>query len=198
MPSPLTQYRHDSAKSFRRADVESRRADRRPQQIFQCVPSHVTRRPNIDASPIPPLTSYGGHNWWTRSAATPRPPILAHLRSSRFRHSCGRTRQFPDKQDLIADPNSPSAFLFTRRPRHTAGLPLCFHREGGTSLSFACSTRSTSKCAHSLSIGAERKPRISNLARQAVNAIQLRTPTSGFPGATGATVTFPNPMDSRI
>ena len=136
--------------------------------------------------------------WWTRYRSSTGNPDLGDV--------------FPDNavpdlaihqhtaiprtnQDLIADPNQPGGVSkHTQAIANTAGFHFGFIEQGGSSLYPSLAQRVTSPRVLRilLSIGPTETSHFQTWHDKAGNAILLTDTDTGFPGSTGATVTFPN------
>jgi hypothetical protein len=98
-------------------------------------------------------------------------------------------------KDLIADASQPGGVsVHTQAIANTAGFHFAFIEVGGTSLypSLAQRVSDVEVLRILLSIGPTEAMHFQTWHDKAGNAIQLTDTDTGFPGSTGATVTFPN------
>ncbi len=101
-------------------------------------------------------------------------------------------------KDLIADASQPGGVsVHTQAIANTAGFHFAFIEVGGTSLypSLAQRVSDVEVLRILLSIGPTEAMHFQTWHDKAGNAIQLTDTDTGFPGSTGATVTFPNLND---
>ena len=101
-------------------------------------------------------------------------------------------------KDLVADATQPGGVsVHTQAIANTAGFHFAFIEQGGTSLYPALAQRvsNVEVLRILLSIGPTEAMHFQTWHDKAGNAIQLTDTDTGFPGSTGATVTFPNLND---
>lgn len=101
-------------------------------------------------------------------------------------------------KDLVADASQPGGVsVHTQAIANTAGFHFAFIEQGGTSLYPALAQRvsNVEVLRILLSIGPTEAMHFQTWHDKAGNAIQLTDTDTGFPGSTGATVTFPNLND---
>jgi hypothetical protein len=138
--------------------------------------------------------------WWTRYRSDSKNPDLgdgfdqAIPTLAKNQHTA-----IPrSNADLIADPNQPGGVsVHTQAIANTAGFHFAFIEQGGSSLypQLAQRVSHPEVLRILLSIGPTETSHFQTWHDKAGNAIQLTDTDTGFPGSTGATVTFPNLND---
>ncbi|HET7890600.1 MAG TPA: hypothetical protein VFL34_03705 [Candidatus Sulfotelmatobacter sp.] len=101
-------------------------------------------------------------------------------------------------KDLVADPSQPGGVgIHTQAIAFTAGFHFAFIEQGGSSLYPSLAQRVTSLevLRILLSIGPTETSHFQTWHDKAGNATQITDTDAGFPGSTGATVSFPNLND---
>lgn len=101
-------------------------------------------------------------------------------------------------KDLVADPSQPGGVgIHTQAIAFTAGFHFAFIEQGGSSLYPSLAQRVTSLevLRILLSIGPTETAHFQTWHDKAGNATQITVTDAGFPGSTGATVSFPNLND---
>jgi Ferritin-like domain len=204
LDSDMPQYIADntddelSHESFLRNYLEAKGADVVDLTKFKTLqPSQVTGVPNIGRlTNLTQLTV--DTTWWTRYRSATKNPDLGDT--------------FPDNavptlavnqhtaiprtdKDLVADPNQPGGVSkHTQAIANTAGFHFGFIEQGGSSLypQLAQRVSSAQVLRVLLSIGPTETSHFQTWHDKAGNAILLTDTDTGFPGSTGATVTFPN------
>jgi len=138
--------------------------------------------------------------WWTRYRSDSQNPDLGDS----FAHAVpdlakNQHTAIPrSNQDLIADPNQPGGVsMHTQAIANTAGFHFAFIEQGGSSLYPQLAQRVTHPevLRILLSIGPTETSHFQTWHDKAGNAVQVTDTDTGFPGSTGATVTFPNLND---
>jgi hypothetical protein len=138
--------------------------------------------------------------WWTRYRSDSKNPDLgdgfdqAIPTLAKNQHTA-----IPrSNADLIADPKQPGGVsVHTQAIANTAGFHFAFIEQGGSSLypQLAQRVSHPEVLRILLSIGPTETSHFQTWHDKAGNAIQLTDTDTGFPGSTGATVTFPNLND---
>jgi len=186
-----------SHESFLRAYLESKGeqiADL--SKFFNLSPSQVTGVPNIGRlTNLTQLTV--DTSWWTRYRSDSKNPDLGDTFDQAIPTlAVGQHTAIPrSNKDLIADPNQPGGVsVHTQAIANTAGFHFAFIEQGGNSLypSLAQRVSNVEVLRILLSIGPSETAHFQTWHDKAGNAIQLTDTDTGFPGSTGATVTFPN------
>jgi hypothetical protein len=138
--------------------------------------------------------------WWTRYRSDSKNPDLGDS----FDHAVpdlakNQHTAIPrSNQDLIADPNQPGGVsMHTQAIANTAGFHFAFIEQGGSSLypQLAQRVSHPEVLRILLSIGPTETSHFQTWHDKAGNAVQVTDTDMGFPGSTGATVTFPNLND---
>jgi hypothetical protein len=139
--------------------------------------------------------------WWTRYRSDSKNPDLGDS----FDHAIpdlakNQHTAIPrSKDDLIADSNQPGGVsMHTQAIANTAGFHFAFIEQGGSSLypQLAQRVSHLEVLRILLSIGPTETSHFQTWHDKAGNAVQVTDTDIGFPGSTGATVTFPNLNDS--
>jgi hypothetical protein len=186
-----------SHESFLRAYLESKGeqiADL--SKFFNLSPSQVTGVPNIGRlTNLTQLTV--DTSWWTRYRSDSKNPDLGDTFDQAIPTlAVGQHTAIPrSNKDLMADPNQPGGVsVHTQAIANTAGFHFAFIEQGGNSLypSLAQRVSNVEVLRILLSIGPSETAHFQTWHDKAGNAIQLTDTDTGFPGSTGATVTFPN------
>jgi hypothetical protein len=186
-----------SHESFLRAYLESKGeqiADL--SKFFNLSPSQVTGVPNIGRlTNLTQLTV--DTSWWTRYRSDSKNPDLGDTFDQAIPTlAVGQHTAIPrSNKDLIGDPNQPGGVsVHTQAIANTAGFHFAFIEQGGNSLypSLAQRVSNVEVLRILLSIGPSETAHFQTWHDKAGNAIQLTDTDTGFPGSTGATVTFPN------
>ncbi len=186
-----------SHESFLRAYLESKGeqiADL--SKFFNLSPSQLTGVPNIGRlTNLTQLTV--DTSWWTRYRSDSKNPDLGDTFDQAIPTlAVGQHTAIPrSNKDLIADPNQPGGVsVHTQAIANTAGFHFAFIEQGGNSLypSLAQRVSNVEVLRILLSIGPSETAHFQTWHDKAGNAIQLTDTDTGFPGSTGATVTFPN------
>src|SRR5882724_11307736 len=189
-----------SHESFLRAYLESKGeqiADL--SKFFNLSPSQVTGVPNIGRlTNLTQLTV--DTSWWTRYRSDSKNPDLGDTFDQAIPTlAVGQHTAIPrSNKDLMADPNQPGGVsVHTQAIANTAGFHFAFIEQGGNSLypSLAQRVSNVEVLRILLSIGPSETAHFQTWHDKAGNAIQLTDTDTGFPGSTGATVTFPNLND---
>jgi hypothetical protein len=165
-------------------------------RFFNLSPSQVTGVPNVGRlTNLTQLTV--DTSWWTRyrsDSLNPDlgdsfPPAIPTL-------AVGQHTAIPrTNADLSADPNQPGGVsIHTQAIANTAGFHFAFIEQGGSSLypQLAQRVSDAEVLRVLLSIGPTETAHFQTWHDKAGNAILLTDTDTGFPGSTGATVTFPN------
>jgi len=168
-------------------------------QFFNLPPSQVPGVPNTGRlTNLMQLTV--DTTWWTRYRSDSQNPDLGDS----FAHAVpdlakNQHTAIPrSNQDLIADPNQPGGVsMHTQAIANTAGFHFAFIEQGGSSLYPQLAQRVTHPevLRILLSIGPTETSHFQTWHDKAGNAVQVTDTDTGFPGSTGATVTFPNLND---
>ena len=189
-----------SHESFLRNYLESKGeavADLSP--FFTLSPSQVTGVPNTGRlTNLTQLTV--DTTWWTRYRSDSLNPDLggSFAQAIPTLAKNQHTAIPRSNQDLIADPNQPGGVsVHTQAIANTAGFHFAFIEQGGSSLypQLAQRVSNVEVLRILLSIGPTETAHFQTWHDKAGNAIQLTDTDTGFPGSTGATVTFPNLND---
>ena len=165
-------------------------------KFFNLSPSQVTGVPNIGRlTNLTQLTV--DTSWWTRYRSDSKNPDLGDTFDQAIPTlAVGQHTAIPrSNKDLIADPNQPGGVsVHTQAIANTAGFHFAFIEQGGNSLypSLAQRVSNVEVLRILLSIGPSETAHFQTWHDKAGNAIQLTDTDTGFPGSTGATVTFPN------
>jgi hypothetical protein len=139
-------------------------------------------------------------SWWTRYRSDSQNPDLGDTFPNAV-PDLGKNQHTAiprSNQDLIADPNQPGGVsMHTQAIANTAGFHFAFIEQGGSSLYPQLAQRVTHPevLRILLSIGPTETSHFQTWHDKAGNAIQVTDTDTGFPGSTGATVTFPNLND---
>ena len=139
-------------------------------------------------------------SWWTRYRSDSQNPDLGGSFANAV-PDLGKNQHTAiprTNADLIADPNQPGGVSkHTQAIANTAGFHFAFIEQGGSSLypQLAQRVSNVEVLRVLLSIGPSEVAHFQTWHDKAGNAIQLTDTDTGFPGSTGATVTFPNLND---
>jgi hypothetical protein len=194
-----------SHESFLKNYLQSKSADVVDLSKFATLkPSQVTNVPNIGRlTNLTQLTI--DTSWWTRyRSATKNPDLGDTFDQAIPTLAKGQHTAIPrTDQDLIADGTQPSGVsLHTQAIASTAGIHFAFIEQGGNSLYPSLAQRVTSLevLRILLSIGPTETMHFQTWHDKAGNTLQpplapFSNTDKGFPGSTGATVTFPNLND---
>jgi hypothetical protein len=160
-------------------------------------PSQVTGVPNVGRlTNLTQLTV--DTTWWTRYRSDSKNPDLG---DDDFENAVPTlaTKQHTaiprTNQDLIADPSQQNGVgIHTQAIAFTARFHFGFIEQGGSSLypSLAQRVTNVEVLRILLSIGPSETMHFQTWQDKAGNAAQITDTDTGFPGSTGATVTFPN------
>jgi hypothetical protein len=136
-------------------------------------------------------------SWWTRYRSDSKNPDLGDTFENAIPTlAVGQHTAIPrSNADLIADPNQPGGVgVHTQAIANTAGFHFAWIEQGGSSLYPQLAQRVTNVevLRVLLSIGPSEVAHFQTWHDKAGNAIQLTDTDTGFPGSTGATVTFPD------
>lgn len=139
-------------------------------------------------------------SWWTRYRSDSKNPDFGDSFDQAIPTlNVGRHTAIPRSDaDLVADNSKPSGVSdHTQAIANTAGFHFGFIEQGGSSLypSLAQRVTSTEVLRVLLSIGPTETAHFQVWHDKAGNAPPLSDTDTGFPGSTGATVTFPNLND---
>jgi hypothetical protein len=139
-------------------------------------------------------------SWWTRYRGDSKNPDLGDTFENAIPTlAVGQHTAIPrTNSDLIADPNQPGGVgVHTQAIANTAGFHFAWIEQGGSSLypQLAQRVSNVEVLRILLSIGPSETSHFQTWHDKAGNAIQLTDMDTGFPGSTGATVTFPNLND---
>jgi hypothetical protein len=162
-------------------------------------PSQVTGVPNIGRlTNLTQLTV--DTSWWTRyRSATKNPDLGDTFPNAIPTLAKGQHTAIPrSNADLIADNSKPGGVSdHTQAIASTAGFHFAFIEQGGSSLypSLAQRVSNLEVLRILLSIGPTETSHFQTWHDKAGNARQLTDIDKGFPGSTGATVTFPDLND---
>lgn len=168
-------------------------------RFFNLSPSQVTGVPNVGRlTNLTQLTV--DTSWWTRYRSDSMNPDLGDTFPQAIPTlAVGQHTAIPrTNADLSADPNQPGGVsIHTQAIANTAGFHFAFIEQGGSSLypSLAQRVSNVEVLRVLLSIGPTETSHFQTWHDKAGNAIQLTDTDTGFPGSTGATVTFPNLND---
>jgi len=168
-------------------------------KFFDLSPSQVTGVPNVGRlTNLMQLTV--DTSWWTRYRSDSKNPDLGDSFDQAIPTlAVGQHTAIPrTNADLSADPNQPGGVsVHTQAIANTAGFHFAFIEQGGTSLypQLAQRVSNAEVLRVLLSIGPTETAHFQTWHDKAGNAIQLTDTDTGFPGSTGATVTFPNLND---
>jgi len=141
-------------------------------------------------------------SWWTRYRSDNENPDFGDQFDQAIPTlAVGQHTAIPRTDaDLIADPGQPGGIgIHTQAIAFTAGFHFAFIEQGGSSLYPSLAQRVTSLevLRILLSIGPTETSHFQTWHDKAGNAGQITDTDSGFPGSTGATVTFPNLNDPK-
>ena len=165
-------------------------------RFFNLSPSQVTGVPNIGRlTNLTQLTV--DTSWWTRYRSDSKNPDLGDTFEQAIPTlAVGQHTAIPrTNADLSADPNQPGGVsVHTQAIANTAGFHFAFIEQGGNSLypQLAQRVSNAEVLRVLLSIGPTETSHFQTWHDKAGNAILLTDTDTGFPGSTGATVTFPN------
>jgi hypothetical protein len=168
-------------------------------KFFNLPPSQVPGVPNTGRlTNLTQLTV--DTTWWTRYRSDSKNPDLGDTFDNAIPTlAVGKHTAIPrTNADLIADPNQPGGVSkHTQAIANTAGFHFAFIEQGGSSLypQLAQRVSNVEVLRILLSIGPSEVAHFQTWHDKAGNAIQLTDTDTGFPGSTGATVTFPNLND---
>jgi hypothetical protein len=168
-------------------------------KFFNLPPSQVPGVPNTGRlTNLTQLTV--DTTWWTRYRSDSKNPDLGDTFDNAIPTlAVGQHTAIPrTNADLIADPNQPGGVsVHTQAIANTAGFHFAFIEQGGSSLypQLAQRVSNVEVLRVLLSIGPSEVAHFQTWHDKAGNAIQLTDTDTGFPGSTGATVTFPNLND---
>ena len=186
-----------SHENFLKAYLESKGASVVDLSKFATLPpSKVTGVPQIGRlTNLTRLTV--DTSWWTRyRSATKNPDFGDTFDQAIPTLATGHHTAIPrSDKDLIADNTKMSGVSdHTQAIANTAGFHFAFIEQGGSSLYPSLAQRVTSLevLRILLSIGPTETSHFQTWHDKAGNAPQLTDTDKGFPGSTGATVTFPN------
>jgi len=189
-----------SHESFLRAYLESKgEAVADLSQFFNLPPSQVPGVPNTGRlTNLTQLTV--DTTWWTRYRSDSMNPDLggSFAQAIPTLAKNQHTAIPRSNADLIADPKQPGGVsVHTQAIANTAGFHFAFIEQGGSSLypQLAQRVSNLEVLRILLSIGPTETSHFQTWHDKAGNAIQLTDTDTGFPGSTGATVTFPNLND---
>jgi hypothetical protein len=189
-----------SHESFLRAYLESKGepvADL--SRFFNLPPSQVPGVPNTGRlTNLTQLTV--DTTWWTRYRSDSLNPDLGDSFAQAIPTLAKNQHTAIPRStaDLIADPKQPGGVsVHTQAIANTAGFHFAFIEQGGSSLypQLAQRVSNLEVLRILLSIGPTETSHFQTWHDKAGNAIQLTDTDTGFPGSTGATVTFPNLND---
>src|SRR6201998_3220600 len=165
-------------------------------RFFNLQPSQVTGVPNIGRlTNLTQLTV--DTSWWTRYRSDSKNPDLGDTFDQAIPTlAVGQHTAIPrTNADLSADPNQPGGVsVHTQAIANTAGFHFAFIEQGGSILypQLAQRVSNAEVLRVLLSIGPTETSHFQTWHDKAGNAILLTDTDTGFPGSTGATVTFPN------
>jgi len=169
-------------------------------KFFDLTPSQVTGVPNTGRlTNLTQLTV--DTTWWTRYRSDSMNPDLGDSNFAQAIPTLAQNQHTAiprSNKDLIADPNQPGGVsVHTQAIANTAGFHFAFIEQGGSSLypQLAQRVNNVEVLRILLSIGPTETSHFQTWHDKAGNAIQLTDTDTGFPGSTGATVTFPNLND---
>jgi hypothetical protein len=202
MPQYISDNTDDelSHETFLKAYLESKGADVVDLSKFATLPpSQVTGVPNIGRlTNLTQLTV--DTTWWTRyRSATKNPDLGDTFENAVPTLAKNQHTAIPrTNADLVADNSKPGGVSdHTQAIASTAGFHFAFIEQGGNSLYPQLAQRVT----HAevlrilLSIGPTETAHFQTWHDKAGNARELTDIDKGYPGSTGATVTFPNLND---
>jgi hypothetical protein len=196
-----------SHESFLKAYLESKGADVVDLTKFRTLqPSQVTGVPQIGRlTNLTQLTV--DTSWWTRyRSATKNPDLGDTFDQAVPTLAVGQHTAIPrSNADLIADGTQPSGVSrHTQAIASTAGIHFAFIEQGGSSLypSLAQRVSNVEVLRILLSIGPTETAHFQTWHDKAGNTLQppvapFSDTDTGFPGSTGATVSFPNLNDPK-
>jgi hypothetical protein len=165
-------------------------------RFFNLSPSQVTGVPNVGRlTNLTQLTV--DTSWWTRYRSDSTNPDLGDSFAQAIPTlAVGQHTAIPrTNADLSADPNQPGGVsIHTQAIANTAGFHFAFIEQGGSSLypQLAQRVSNAEVLRVLLSIGPTETSHFQTWHDKAGNAILLTDTDTGFPGSTGATVTFPS------
>jgi hypothetical protein len=165
-------------------------------KFFNLSPSQVPGVPNIGRlTNLTQLTI--DTSWWTRYRSDSKNTDLGDTFDQAIPTlATGQHTAIPrTNADLSADPNQPGGVsVHTQAIANTAGFHFAFIEQGGSSLypQLAQRVSNAEVLRVLLSIGPTETSHFQTWHDKAGNAILLTDTDTGFPGSTGATVTFPN------
>jgi hypothetical protein len=165
-------------------------------KFFNLSPSQVPGVPNVGRlTNLTQLTV--DTSWWTRYRSDSMNPDLGDSFAQAIPTlAVGQHTAIPrTNADLSADPNQPGGVsVHTQAIANTAGFHFAFIEQGGSSLypQLAQRVSNAEVLRVLLSIGPTETSHFQTWHDKAGNAILLTDTDTGFPGSTGATVTFPN------
>ncbi len=189
-----------SHESFLRAYLEAHGeaiADLTP--FYSLSPSQVPGVPNTGRlTNLMQLTI--DTSWWTRYRSDSKNPDLGDTFDNAVPDLAKNQHTAIPRSnaDLIADPNQPGGVsMHTQAIANTAGFHFAFIEQGGSSLYPQLAQRVTHHEVLRIlvSIGPTETSHFQTWHDKAGNAVQVTDTDTGFPGSTGATVTFPNLND---
>jgi hypothetical protein len=202
MPQYISDNTDDefSHEAFLKAYLQSKGADSVDLSKFANLkPSQVTGVPAVGRlTNLTQLTV--DTSWWTRyRSATMNPDLGDTFPNAIPTLAVGQHTAIPrTNADLVADPSKPTGLSdHTQAIANTAGFHFAFIEQGGSSLypSLAQRVTNVEVLRVLLSIGPTETAHFQTWHDKAGNAILLTDVDKGFPGSTGATVTFPNLND---
>ncbi len=165
-------------------------------KFFNLSPSQVPGVPNTGRlTNLTQLTI--DTSWWTRYRSDSKNPDLGDTFAQAIPTlAVGQHTAIPrTSADLSADPSQPGGVsVHTQAIANTAGFHFAFIEQGGSSLypQLAQRVSNAEVLRVLLSIGPTETSHFQTWHDKAGNAILLTDTDTGFPGSTGATVTFPN------
>ena len=168
-------------------------------QFANLAPSKVTGVPQVGR--ITNLTQLTvDTSWWTRYRSDSKNPDFGDSFDQAISTlKVGRHTAIPrTDKDLVADSSQPSGVSnHTQAIANTAGFHFAFIESGGTSLypQLAQRVSSVEVLRILVSIGPTEAMHFQTWHDKAGNAPQISDTDTGFPGSTGAFVTFPNLND---
>jgi hypothetical protein len=143
-------------------------------------------------------------SWWTRYRSdSENPDLNPNFKFDQAVPSLGVNRHTAiprSDADLIADASQPNGVgIHTQAIAFTAGFHFGFIEQGGSSLypSLAQRVSNVEVLRILLGIGPTETSHFQTWHDKAGNALQITDTDTGFPGSTGATVTFPNLNDPK-
>jgi hypothetical protein len=160
------------------------------------APSQVTGVPQIGRlTNLTQLTV--DTSWWTRYRSDSKNPDLGDTFEQAIPSlAMNQHTAIPrTNHDLIADPTQQNGVgVHTQAISFTAGFHFAFIEQGGSSLypSLAQRVSNVEVLRILLSIGPTETAHFQTWHDKAGNALQITDTDTGFPGSTGATVSFPN------